>query len=141
MALIIALIVAALGWAVWKRKLAPAQLPPILLGVAGAFLAARGNLLFGIAAIGVAVTWYRGMTWRLFGTRAKQSDQYAIDKARFMLGVSRFDNAEYIKERHAALLRKNTAETGGSEERARELNAARDLLLQDVATRSRQSPD
>jgi hypothetical protein len=139
MAVLVALIIAALGWAVWKRKLVPAQLPPIALGIAGAFLAARGNLLFGLGAIAVAVTWYRGMSWRLFGTRAKQSDQYAIDKARFMLGVSRFDDADYIKERHASLVAKNTAETGGSEERARELNAARDLLLRDVAERARQS--
>ncbi|HEV7233009.1 MAG TPA: hypothetical protein VGN36_02105, partial [Sphingorhabdus sp.] len=78
MAVLVALIIAALGWAVWKRKLVPAQLPPIALGIAGAFLAARGNLLFGLGAIAVAVTWYRGMSWRLFGTRAKQSDQYAI---------------------------------------------------------------
>jgi hypothetical protein len=137
MGFLVAMIVAALGWAVWKRKLTPAQLPPIALGIAGAFLAARGNLLIGVAAIGIAVTWYRGLTWRLFGTRSKQSNQYAIDNARFMLGVSRFDDANYIKERHAALIAKNTAETGGSEERARELNAARDLLLRDVADRAR----
>jgi hypothetical protein len=137
MAFLIALVVAILGWAVWKRKLLPAQLPPILVGLAGAFLAMRGNLLFGLGAIAVAVTWYRGMSWRLFGTRAKQSDQYAIDKARFMLGVSRFDNAEYIKERHDALMAKNTAETGGSEERARELKAARDLLLRDLKDKPR----
>lgn len=137
MAVLIALVIAVLGWAVWKRKLLPAQLPPILVGLAGAFLAMRGNLLFGVAAIAVAVTWYRGMSWRLFGTRAKQSDQYAIDKARFMLGVSRFDNAEYIKERHDVLMAKNQPETGGSEERARELKAARDLLLRDLQDKAR----
>lgn len=132
MGIVIALITAALTWAVWKGALRKQQLPPILLGLAGAFLAARGNLIIGVAAIGVAVTWYRGLTWRLFGTRAKQSDQYGIDKARFMLGVSRFDNAEYIKERHAALIAKNLPETGGSAERAKELNEARDLLLRDL---------
>jgi hypothetical protein len=137
MALLIALIVAALGWAVWKGKLSRQQLPPILLGLAGAFLAARGNLIIGVAAIGVAVTWYRGLTWRLFGTRAKQSDQYGIDKARFMLGVSRFDNAERIRERHRTLIAKNHPDTGGSEDRARELNEARDLLLRDLQDKAR----
>jgi hypothetical protein len=132
MGLIVILIIAALAWAVWKGKLAKTQLPPILLGVAGAFLAARGNLLFGVAAIGIAITWYRGLTWRLFGTQAKQSDQYAVDKARFMLGVSRFDNEQSIRERHAALIAKNHPDTGGSNERAQELNAARDLLLRDL---------
>ncbi len=137
MALLIALIVAALGWAVWKGKLSRQQLPPILLGLAGAFLAARGNLIIGVAAIGVAVTWYRGLTWRLFGARAKQSDQYGIDKARFMLGVSRFDNAERIRERHRALIAKNHPDTGGSDDRARELNEARDLLLRDLQDKAR----
>ena len=137
MGVLVVLIIAALGWAVWKGKLTKAQLPPILLGVAGAFLAARGNLLFGVAAIGIAVTWYRGLTWRLFGTRAKQSDQYAVDKARFMLGVSRFDNAESIRERHSALVTKNHPDTGGSDARAKELNEARDLLLRDLQDNAR----
>jgi hypothetical protein len=137
MGIIVALIAAALAWAVWTGKLRKQQLPPILLGLAGAFLAARGNLLFGVAAIGIALTWYRGLTWRLFGTKAKQSDQFAIDKARFMLGVSRFDNAEFINERHRALITKNHPDTGGSESRAKELNEARDLLLRDLKDKPR----
>jgi hypothetical protein len=137
MGIVIALIAAALAWAVWKGALRKQQLPPILLGLAGAFLAARGNLIIGVAAIGVAITWYRGLTWRLFGTKAKQSDQYGIDKARFILGVSRFDNAEYIKERHAALMAKNLPETSGRESRAKELNEARDLLLRDLKNKPR----
>lgn len=137
MAILIALIIAALGWAVWKGKLSKKQLPPILLGLAGGFLAARGNLIIGVAAIGVAVTWYRGLTWRLFGTKAVQSDEYAVDKARFMLGVSRFDNAERIRERHRALIAKNHPDTGGSDTRAKELNEARDLLLKELQDRPR----
>jgi hypothetical protein len=137
MGIVIALIAAALAWAVWKGALRRQQLPPILLGLAGAFLAARGNLIIGVAAIGIAITWYRGLTWRLFGTKAKQSDPFGIDKARFILGVSRFDNAEYVKERHAALMAKNLPETGGSEERAKELNEARDLLLRDLKHKPR----
>ena len=137
MGFLMALIVAALAWAVWKGKLRRQQLPPILVGLAGAFLAARGNLLFGVAAIGVGVTWYRGLTWRLFGTKPKQSDEYAIDKARFMLGVSRFDNAESIRERHRVLIAKNDPGTAGNEDRARELNEARDILLHDLDTKAR----
>jgi hypothetical protein len=132
MPVVLALIALALGWAVWKGKLRVEQLPPILLGIGGAFLAARGSLLIGVAAIGVAITWYRGLTWRLFGTQAKQSDQYAIDKARFVLGVSRFDNEASIRERHAALIARNHPDTGGSDDRAKELNAARDLLIRDL---------
>lgn len=137
MGIVIVLIVAAIAWAVWKGKLSKQQVPPILLGLAGAFLAARGNLLIGIAAIGIAVTWYRGLTWRLFSTKVKKSDPHGVDKARFILGVSRFDNEERIRDRHRALIAKNHPDTGGSDERAKELNEARDLLIRDLKDKPR----
>ena len=126
------LVFLALGWAVWKGKLQKQQLLPVLLGLAGAFLAARGSLLIGVAAIGIAALWYRGLTLRLFGSRAKQDKASEIDDARFLLGVSRFDNAERIRERHRTLIAQNHPDTGGSAERAAELNKARDLLLDDL---------
>jgi curved DNA-binding protein CbpA len=49
-----------------------------------------------------------------------------------LLGVSRFDNAERIRERHRTLIAQNHPDTGGSAERAAELNKARDLLLDDL---------
>lgn len=122
----------ALGWAVWKRKLQKQQLLPVLLGLAGAFLAARGSLWIGVAAIGIAALWYRGLTLRLFGSRTKQDNASDIDAARFLLGVSRFDNAERIRERHRTLIAQNHPDTGGSAERAAALNKARDLLLDDL---------
>ncbi len=137
MPVLLALVAAVLGWAIWKGKLRVEQLPPILLGIGGAFLALRGQFLIGIGAIVVAATWYRGLTWRLFGTRVKQSDQVAIDKARFLLGVSRFDDAERIRARHRTLITQNHPDTGGSDGRAAELNKARDLLLRDIDTKPR----
>lgn len=137
MPFIVALVAGLIGWALWSGRLRFQQLPPLLLGLGGAFLAVRGNLLIGIGAAVVAVTWYRGLTWRLFGTRAKQSDQHDIDKARFLLGVSRFDNAERIKGRHRSLIAQNHPDTGGSDERAAELNKARDLLLRELDTKPR----
>jgi hypothetical protein len=137
MPVVLALIALALGWSVWKGKLRVEQLPPILLGIGGAFLAARGNLLIGVGAIGVAITWYRGLTWRLFGTRAKQSEQYDLDKARFLLGVSRFDDAERVRARHRTLIAQNHPDKGGSDERARELNEAKDRLLRELEDKAR----
>ena len=132
MAFLFILALLGLGWAVWKGKLRKQQLPPMLLGLAGAFLASRGSLLIGVGAIAIAATWYRGMTWRMLGSTAKQSDQAAIDSARFLLGVSRFDNAERIRERHRTLIAQNHPDTGGSADRAAELNKARDILLDDL---------
>lgn len=137
MPVLLALIAGALGWALWKGKIRAEQLPPILLGIGGAFLAVRGNFLIGMGAVGVALTWYRGLTWRLFGLNTKQSHQYDIDKARFLLGVSRFDNEERIRARHRVLIAQNHPDTGGSDERASELNKARDLLLRDLDTKLR----
>jgi hypothetical protein len=126
------LVFLALGWAVWKGKLQKQQLLPVLLGLAGAFLAARGSLLIGVAAIGIAALWYRGLSLRLFRSGAKRDTNSEIDDARFLLGVSRFDNAESIRERHRTLIAQNHPDTGGSAERAAELNKARDLLLDDL---------
>ncbi len=126
------LIIAALAWAVWKGKLQSQQLPPILLGIGGAFLAARGSLLLGVGAIAIAATWYRGMTWRLFGKSPNANDPSDLDDARFLLGVSRFDNAERIRERHRTLLSQNHPDAGGSDTHAAALNKARDLLLDDL---------
>jgi hypothetical protein len=126
------LVLLALGWAVWKGKLQKQQLPPALLGLAGAYLAARGSLLIGAGAIAIAAAWYRGLTLRLFGSGTKHGKTSDIDDARFLLGVSRFDNAERIRERHRTLITQNHPDTGGSAELAAELNKARDLLLDDL---------
>ncbi len=137
MPIIVALVAGVIGWALWSGRLRVQQLPPVLLGLGGAFLAVRGNFLIGLGAVMAAATWYRGLTWRLFGTRAKQSDQYAIDKARFLLGASRFDDAERIRARHRQLISNNHPDRGGSEDRAVELNKARDLLLHELDTKPR----
>jgi hypothetical protein len=127
------LIIAALAWAVWTKKLQSQQLPPILLGIGGAFLAARGSLLLGLGAIAIAAAWYRGMSWRLFGKSVKVNEASALDDARFLLGVSRFDTAERIRERHRALISQYHPDTGGSDANAAALNKARDLLLDDLS--------
>jgi len=132
MAFLAILAVLTLGWAVWKGKLQKQQLLPVLLGLSGAFLASRGSLWIGVAAIVIAALWYRGLTLRLLGSDTKQGKASDIDNARFLLGVSRFDNAERIRERHRLLIAQNHPDTGGSAERAAELNEARDLLLDDL---------
>lgn len=126
------LVFLALGWAVWKGKLQKQQLLPVLLGLSGAFLASRGSLLIGVGAILIAAAWYYGLTLRLFGSGPKHGTRSDIDDARFLLGVSRFDNAERIRERHRTLIAQNHPDTGGCAERAAELNKARDLLLDDL---------
>jgi hypothetical protein len=126
------LIIAALAWAVWTKRLQSQQLLPILLGIGGAILAARGSLLLGLGTIAIAAAWYRGMTWRLFRKGGKDNDAAALDAARVLLGVSRFDTAERIRERHRVLISQNHPDAGGSDAHAAALNKARDLLLDDL---------
>jgi hypothetical protein len=136
MAFLLALVVAAIGWALWTGKVKPAQLPPIIVVLAGAFLVLRGQLLIGLAAIGVGASWYRGLTWRLFGVKSEQSPEYHLDKARWLLGVAAHEDADRIRARHRILISENHPDRGGSEDRAADLNKARDLLLDDLARKS-----
>jgi hypothetical protein len=134
----LALLVAVLlGYALWSGKIKLAQLPPILLAAGGAFMALRGGWLIGIPAFLIGISWYRGLTWRLFGTRTDQSQEFDLSKARWLLGVSAKDDAERIRARHRLLISENHPDRGGSEERAMELNKARDVLLDDLSAKPR----
>jgi hypothetical protein len=130
------LVAAAVGYAIYTGKVKLVQMPPILLALGGAFIALRGGWILGIAAIAVGVTWYRGLTWRMFGTRSEQTDEYALSSARWLLGVSANDGADRIRTRHRQLISENHPDRGGSEERAAELNKARDLLLEHLNART-----
>jgi hypothetical protein len=136
MPVLFAIIVAVLGWALWKGWIKPAQLLPMLLAVAGGVLLVRGQWFIGLAAIGVGATWYRGLTWRLFGLKSEQSPEYHLANARALLGVAAHDDEERIRARHRVLISENHPDRGGSEERAAELNKARDVLLGDLARKS-----
>lgn len=118
-------------------KLTIERLLPIVMGVAGAAIMLRGSFFLGLVAIFVAIAWHRGTQKRLLGSKNQQDGQFDTDKARLLLGVSRFDNAARIRERHRALIAQNHPDTGGNEERARELNEARDHLLHELEKYSR----
>ncbi len=136
MPIIALFVVAALGYALWSGKVKMAQLPPILLALGGAMIALRGGWIVGVPAIIVGVTWYRGLSWRLFGLKAKQTDEFALSQARGLLGVSAQDDADRIRYCHRQLISENHPDRGGNESRAADLNKARDILLEDLATKS-----
>lgn len=130
------LIAAALGYALWSRKIRLTQLLPILLTLGGAMIALRGGWMIGIPAMLAGVAWYRGMTWRMFGLKSAQIDEFDLSKARWLLGVTAQDDAERIRARYRHLIAQSHPDTGGSEDRAVELNKARDVLLDDLAKKS-----
>jgi hypothetical protein len=128
MIVLLALIAAALGWALWAKKITPKQLLPLILIIAGAGIAAKGQPLGGIAVLVIGMAWFAGVR-RPATVSQNQSQQYAIDKARHLLGVSAKDDAETIRARHRKLILENHPDTGGNANRAAMLNEARDLLL------------
>ena len=132
MPVLLAMVAGLIGWGLWTRRITTEQLPPVLLGVAGLALLLRGSWL-GLFAILVAAPWYRGIGWRLFGARGKQTNEYHLSSARWLLGVTSQDDAATIRARHRALIAENHPDKGGSPERARELNEARDMLLNEIA--------
>jgi hypothetical protein len=136
MPFLLGLIVAALAWALWTGRIKSAQLPPIILALAGGFLVLRGQWTIGLAAAALGASWYRGLTWRIFGLNSTQSHEYHLASARALLGVAAHDNAERINARYRVLIAQNHPDRGGSEERASALNKARDLLLDDLARKS-----
>lgn len=75
-------------------------------------------LLLGI----VAILW---LWWR--GREARPS--MTIEEARLLLGVQPGADAESIRAAHRRIIARVHPDAGGSEELARKINAARDLLL------------
>jgi hypothetical protein len=129
-------VVAALGYALWSGRVKLAQVPPLLLALGGTMIAVRGGWIIGVPAIIIGVAWYRGLSLRLFGPSAEQTDEFALSKARGLLGVSAHDDADRIRHCHRQLISENHPDRGGNESRAAELNKARDILLEDLATKS-----
>lgn len=133
MPVLLALIAGVIGWGLWTRRITTAQLPPVMLGLAGVFLLLKGSPIIGIVAIAIAAPWFRGISWRLFGKRSTQSPEYHLAAARWTLGVTALDDAAAIRARHRKLISENHPDTGGSPQRAKQLNEARDILLNHIA--------
>ncbi|OJV33733.1 MULTISPECIES: J domain-containing protein [unclassified Sphingomonas] len=71
--------------------------------------------------------------WRLWkdalGAKPKRPEPAERKAARALLGVGPRADAEAIRAAHRRLMAEAHPDHGGSDNRARELNAARDLLL------------
>ena len=134
---IVGLLAAALGWAWWTSRLATAQVPAVILVVAGIGMLARGQLVGGLITLGLGILWYRGVSTRIRVEAPSPADRHSLDKARVLLGVSRFDDAEQVRARHRLLIADIHPDRGGSDGDAAELNKARDLLLDDLNRKAR----
>jgi hypothetical protein len=125
------LVAVGLLWATMTGKIKLEQMPPVLLGIAGAFLAIKGQAVFGLGALAIAAAWFQGQRIRASRPSAN-SRQFQIDAARNLLGVGKQAGAEKIRQRHKQLISQNHPDIGGCDARASALNDARDLLLSEL---------
>jgi hypothetical protein len=128
MFILLGFVAALLGLALWSKKITPKQLLPLILIIAGAGVAAKGQPLGGIGVLVIGMAWFAG-TRRPASEKQNSIGQDQINNARHLLGVSASDNAETIRVRHRTLILENHPDAGGNETRAAMLNEARDLLL------------
>ncbi len=81
--------------------------------------------------IAVACRWIFGK-WPWEYLQAKPGRQMAISKARKLLGVSPDADSHAIREAHRRMTARIHPDRGGTNAGMQELNAARDLLLDDL---------
>ena len=81
-----------------------------------------------IIGLGIMIwMWWRGR---------KAGAPMGLDEARQLLGVKRGADAETIRAAHRRIIARVHPDAGGSEELARKINLARDLLLKSNVTPS-----
>ncbi|MEH6757147.1 MAG: J domain-containing protein [Parasphingorhabdus sp.] len=94
-----------------------------------------GNLIFGSGLIAGAAAW---SGFKLFGDRKTTTAEKGkprnleLDQARSLLGVSEGANAAKIKSAWRSRLSEHHPDRGGDEELARQINRARDILLEEM---------
>lgn len=134
MPLFVLILLALLVLAWWSGKLEVKQIPSVVLMIAGAGLAARGMLLYGLVGIGMGAFWFAGSRRKLTDGEEGNKER-EIAAARLLLGVSAHDDADTIRTRHRSLMAQDHPDKGGQKQRAQQLNAARDLLLAELKKR------
>jgi DnaJ homolog subfamily C member 19 len=135
MAVFAAFIAAMIGWALFTGRLKAAYLPPLVFGLIGAAILAKGHPLIGGAGIALSLAWFQGMRLRM--GKASRKFGMTVDKARALLGVTARDEADHIRAVHRILIAQchpdKAGDGGGNAARAAELNQARDLLLNNLS--------
>ena len=93
-----------------------------------------------LVALSVFCRWALGK-WPWDYLRAAPTRSQALFRARSMLGVSARADHKEIREAHRRLAALVHPDRGGTSARMQELNAARDLLLDDLPLERPESPD
>ncbi|WP_300113948.1 molecular chaperone DnaJ [Sphingobium sp.] len=142
---VLTLLIAALAiWLIWTGKLQRMTAQDgIALGAAlvGAVLAAKGKPVIG-APLLISVALFFAQQGQARARRRKRAippaptaDYADIARARALLGLGPDADADAIRAAHRRLIASVHPDKGGTEALAAQINAARDLLLQERAGR------
>lgn len=143
--ILVALAIGGLLWWMWRRgELKSFRINDVLAaasGLAGLWTTVRGEPLAGLLLLAVAGIWYatRDRPVRVGRTRRPQqpgrsrTPAMRIDEAHRVLGVASGADAETIRAAHRRLVARVHPDHGGSAELAARVNAARDVLLAELA--------
>lgn len=133
MPILLALVVAGLGWAWWTGRLKGYTYEDgvaVAVFLLGLRLMTTGKLLTGAALMAGAILWaaYR---------RTKVgAGNMAVEDARKLLGVGPEASLSDIREAHRRLITRVHPDAGGSEELANRVNVARDTLVAEMNRRT-----
>ncbi|MEA3543304.1 MAG: DnaJ domain-containing protein [Pseudomonadota bacterium] len=138
---VLALLIAAVAiWLIWSGKLRRMTAKDgMALGAAlvGAVLAAKGKPVIGAPLLISAVLFFaqqgqaRARPRRRAMPPAAAQDQGDVARARALLGLGPDADAAAIRAAHRRLIASVHPDKGGTEALAAQINAARDLLLQE----------
>ncbi|MBD3762641.1 DnaJ domain-containing protein [Sphingomonadaceae bacterium G21617-S1] len=129
--ILLLLAAAGVAWWYWGRHLSRPQLIAAASALAGAFLALRGAWAVAIPLFLPGI-WLLVQQQGLVGGAAPAMDSA---EARRVLGVGPDADPEAIRAAHRRLVAKVHPDQGGSAELASRVNAARDILLAELARR------
>ena len=142
--ILVALAVGGLLFWMWRRgELRGFRINDVLAaaaGLAGLWTMFRGEPLTGLLLLGVAGIWYATRDKPIRLSRSSRSPRsptvtMRVDEAQRVLDVPAGADAEAIRAAHRRLVARVHPDHGGSAELAARVNAARDLLLAELAPR------
>jgi len=128
-------VIAALLLSGRAKTMGPNDWLAVAIALVGVNFLRGGNWLFGGGLIAGAFAWSGAKLFSTFGAVAKEKPKarnFELDRARSLLGVGEDADQAAIKAAWRSRLTEHHPDRGGDEELARQINRARDILLEEI---------
>lgn len=128
-------VIAALLLSGRAKTMSPNDWLAVAIALVGVNFLRGGNWLFGGGLIAGALAWSGAKIFSTFGAVAQEKPKarnFELDRARSLLGVDEGADQAAIKAAWRTRLTEHHPDRGGDEELARQINRARDMLLEEI---------